>query len=92
MQNVILFQKASLKRAFSGLGCIMGKKKRTEKIIDSEFDDMMDDTFSFIVGYTAGGAPYGVTWEEIGIDPDLPFEEKVRLYEEQISNGLKEIV
>lgn len=24
-----------------------------------------DDTFFFIAGYTSGGAPYGVTWEEI---------------------------
>lgn len=23
-----------------------------------------DDHFAFIVGYTSGGAPYGVTWEE----------------------------
>lgn len=44
--------------------------------------DFMDDDFSFIAGYTAGGAPYGVTWEEIGIDRSLPFEEKVRLYNE----------
>ena len=51
--------------------------ERREKIIDSEFDDMIDDTFSFIAGYTAGGVSYGVTWEEIGIDSDLPFEEKV---------------
>ncbi len=23
-----------------------------------------DDTFAVIIGYTSGGAPYGVTWEE----------------------------
>ena len=28
-----------------------------------------DDTFFFIAGYTSGGAPYGVTWEEMGLDP-----------------------
>ena len=28
-----------------------------------------DDTFFFIVGYTSGGAPYGVTWEEMGLEP-----------------------
>lgn len=39
-----------------------------------------DDRFAFIAGYTSGGAPYGVQWEEVGIDPELPFEEKVRLY------------
>ena len=28
-----------------------------------------DDRFYFIAGYTSGGAPYGVTWEEMGMDP-----------------------
>lgn len=28
-----------------------------------------DDTFFFIAGYTSGGVPYGVTWEEIGLEP-----------------------
>lgn len=23
-----------------------------------------DDRFAFIIGYTSGGAPYGITWEE----------------------------
>ena len=27
-----------------------------------------DDTFFFIAGYTSGGAPYGVTWEEMGLE------------------------
>lgn len=27
-----------------------------------------DDRFYFIAGYTSGGAPYGVTWEEMGMD------------------------
>lgn len=24
-----------------------------------------DETFAFIAGYTSGGAPYGITWEEM---------------------------
>ena len=28
-----------------------------------------DDTFFFIAGYTSGGAPYGVTWAEMGMEP-----------------------
>lgn len=39
-----------------------------------------DDRFAFIVGYTSGGAPYGLQWEEVSIDPKLPFEEKVQRY------------
>ena len=27
-----------------------------------------DDTFFFIAGYTSGGAPYGVTWEQKGLE------------------------
>lgn len=28
-----------------------------------------DDTFFFIAGYTSGGAPYGLTWEEMELEP-----------------------
>ena len=28
-----------------------------------------DDTFFYIAGYTSGGAPYGVTWAEMGLAP-----------------------
>ena len=39
------------------------RKKRREDLEDSIFES--DETFAFIIGYTAGGAPYGVTWEEM---------------------------
>ncbi len=29
-----------------------------------------DSTFYYIAGYTSGGAPYGITWEEMGMSPD----------------------
>lgn len=56
----------------------MAKKKKKVKKPDPFFDpdiDMNDD-FSFIAGYTSNGAPYGTAWEDAGIDPDLPFNEK----------------
>lgn len=59
----------------------MSKKKRkktTDDILDVSMD--MDDRFAFIAGYTPGGFPYGTTWEELGIDPELPLDEKERLY------------
>ena len=28
-----------------------------------------DGRFFYIAGYTSGGAPYGVTWEEMGLEP-----------------------
>lgn len=46
------------------------KKKREPAATES----WQDDRFFFIAGYTSGGAPYGVTWEEMGLEPweDLP--------------------
>jgi len=49
----------------------------------AELYEDSDDRFAFIAGYTDGGAPFGVMWEEVGIDPGLPFEEKVKLYHMQ---------
>ena len=39
-----------------------------ETSIYERFPDS-DNRFYFIVGYTSGGAPYGVTWEEMGLEP-----------------------
>ena len=44
-------------------------------------EDESDGTFAFIAGYTPAGFPYGTTWEELGIDQDLPIEKKRRLYD-----------
>lgn len=35
-----------------------------------------DDTFFYIAGYTSGGAPYGVTWEEMRLEPWQGLEEE----------------
>lgn len=34
------------------------QEKNSEGYIDS------DENFYFIIGYTSGGIPYGITWEE----------------------------
>ncbi len=71
----------------------MGKRhrrKKKNKKAENTYSDLysdMDGTFAFIAGYTPGGAPYGVTWEEVGIDSDLPFDEKVQLYREQMAGS-----
>lgn len=39
------------------------KKKKQEIFEDRLFES--DDTFAFIAGYTLGGTPYGITWEEM---------------------------
>lgn len=42
------------------------RKKQKRKL--SEPECWQDDRFFFIAGYTSGGAPYGVTWEEMGLE------------------------
>jgi len=41
-------------------------QKEQEKASNTDPDS--DERFYYIAGYTSGGAPYGVTWEEINID------------------------
>ena len=64
-----------------------GKNKKIQEDYISELNSDMDGTFAYIAGYTPGGAPYGVTWEEVGIDSDLPFDEKVQLYMKQMDGS-----
>lgn len=47
------------------------QRKREEKKRQAVFEryEDSDDMFFFIAGYTSGGAPYGVTWEEMGMEP-----------------------
>lgn len=48
-------------------------KKKEEKLLKeqmcSPFNEDQSDIFFYIAGYTSGGAPYGVTREEMGLDP-----------------------
>ncbi len=41
----------------------IAEQKKNEEIEDSWCDES-DETFAYIAGYTSGGAPYGVTWDE----------------------------
>ena len=69
---------------------IVARKKKKKQVkneavsIDPYTD--MDGDFAFIAGYTSGGVPYGVSWEDVGIDSELPFEVKVRLYMDQMKD------
>ncbi len=67
------------------------KKQQAAEDIRMEMYSDMDGTFAFIAGYTPGGAPYGVTWEQVGIDSELPFEEKVQLYRKQMDVSANEL-
>lgn len=49
--------------------CEQRRKRRERRCQDQQFlcekgPDDCDDHFAFIAGYTSGGFPYGLTWEE----------------------------
>lgn len=67
MLNVSLDEKYVNKVKKSVEGLIKAREKRKEELRRKEGlseDPYSDETFSFIAGYTDGGAPYGITWEE----------------------------
>ena len=74
--------KAERKKAHFRQRRMEREAKERERL--AELYEDCDDRFAFIAGYTDGGAPFGVMWEEVGIDPGLPFEEKVKLYRMQM--------
>lgn len=41
----------------------MSKRKKKTSYSDSSIIEQ-DERFAFIAGYTSGGFPYGITWEE----------------------------
>lgn len=45
------------------------RPKKKHKAAQTYEEPWRDDRFFFIAGYTSGGAPYGVTWEEMGLRP-----------------------
>lgn len=56
-------------------------KRKSYKKQKREFEDVIesDETFAFIVGYTSGGVPYSVTWEEMECAPEADKEEDIDL-------------
>ena len=46
------------------------KSKRRKQRSIQEFELEQDENFSFIVGYTSGGFPYGNPWEELDDEQD----------------------
>ena len=49
------------------------KKETRDNLAKEEI--LQDDRFFFIAGYTSGGAPYGITLEEMGLKPWDDLEE-----------------
>jgi hypothetical protein len=59
-------KKERLKQAQSWLNDYKGEKEATRN--EEFYHEFQDDTFYYIAGYTSGGAPYGVTWEEMELE------------------------
>lgn len=58
---------------------IKKEKKRMEE--NALLYEDSDDRFAFIAGYTGGGVPYGITWEELGLEPYASYEELMEAYD-----------
>ena len=56
------------------------KKQEKEQERQNPMDGFSDGTFAYIAGYTDGGAPYGITWDELGIEPYAPYEKLMEAY------------
>ena len=63
------------------------KYRRKIKHSDHSISLNQDETFAFIVDYTSGGAPYGITWEELReihkSEFNQPEDHKKQLYKEE---------
>ena len=58
----------------------LAKEKKAQEEQDLLYEDS-DDVFAFIAGYTGGGAPYGITWNELGLEPYASYEELMEAYD-----------
>lgn len=72
---------SQLKRAEENTRKLKEQKAISKKLkeLEQQLHDS-NETFYYIAGYTSGGAPYGITWEEMGLEPydeidedELPF-------------------
>ncbi|MES2329283.1 MAG: hypothetical protein V4539_06735 [Bacteroidota bacterium] len=55
----------AVKRSIAERAATRKNKKIVKEVHEDVLDSFSDETFAFIAGYTSGGAPYGVTHEEM---------------------------
>lgn len=58
------------------------RKERKMKLEDYDYDNDSDENFYYIAGYTEGGIPFGITWEE--------YEKEYKNYDEKPNNCINE--
>lgn len=56
------------------------KERKVQHEQDFLYEDS-DDVYAFIAGYTGGGVPYGITLEELGLEPYASYEELMEAYD-----------
>ncbi len=44
------------------------QQKKMEAELQAQFYEDSDEVFAYIAGYTSGGVPYGVTWDELNAE------------------------
>lgn len=62
------------------------KRKKIQEVYEENLIES-DDTFAFIAGYTSGGVPYGITWEEM---EEIERRDKEFLGEKYQDDNIKE--
>jgi hypothetical protein len=59
-------------------GRARAKKAEREKASLAELWPDCDDTFAYIAGYTPGGVPFGVTWDDVEEDPPWAEDDEIK--------------
>lgn len=64
-------EQVAMKRQAEAIRLEHLRREKEQKALQDFYDRFpnSNDQFFFIAGYTSGGAPYGVTWEEMGLAP-----------------------
>ncbi|WP_138418679.1 hypothetical protein [Aquibacillus sediminis] len=62
----------SYKQQLKNIQLAEKKKERERAMKEEAFNDECDETYAYIAGYTDGGVPFGITWEEWEQDPLSP--------------------
>lgn len=58
----------------------LAKERKAQQEEDFLYENS-DGIFAFIAGYTGGGVPFGITWEELGLEPYASYEELMEAYD-----------
>jgi hypothetical protein len=61
---------SQVRRTLECLAASRRQKKLSRVAVDPpDSSTECDGTFAYIAGYTSGGMPFGITWEELGQEP-----------------------